>query len=226
MIATILCDFDGTVTVQDTGHVILNHFTGDRWIPINDAWRRFEVTTKQRAQQQWSMIQATPETLGAVVDTVTFDPHFDELVAFCRERDYRLHIVSDGFDWYIARLLARHGHPDIPFTANHLRFEDGQLTLSFRHQHPTCRMSGNCKLMIAREMRRDGPVIYVGDGYSDRGGALMADRVMAKGRLLTYCRQHGIPHRQFADFAEVLRIVQAGVEQIPPNPRREMERCP
>ena len=45
----------------------------------------------------------------------------------------------------------------------------------------------------ARVARRDSPVVYVGDGYSDRCAALAADRVFARDGLAEYLATSGIP---------------------------------
>jgi 2-hydroxy-3-keto-5-methylthiopentenyl-1-phosphate phosphatase len=46
----------------------------------------------------------------------------------------------------------------------------------------------------------DGPVVYVGDGYSDRCAALAADRVFARDHLARYLEKHEIPYEPFGDF--------------------------
>jgi 2-hydroxy-3-keto-5-methylthiopentenyl-1-phosphate phosphatase len=45
--------------------------------------------------------------------------------------------------------------------------------------------------------------VLVGDGLSDRHGALAADAVLARGALREWCRSEGVPHRPFESFADV-----------------------
>ncbi|MGH7724962.1 MAG: hypothetical protein ACREOU_05990, partial [Candidatus Eiseniibacteriota bacterium] len=47
--------------------------------------------------------------------------------------------------------------------------------------------------------------VFIGDGLSDRCGARAADVVYAKGDLLAFCRDAGIPARPFANFEDVAR---------------------
>ena len=45
--------------------------------------------------------------------------------------------------------------------------------------------------------------VLVGDGMSDRCGARAADRVLARGALLDWCRGEGIDARPFQSFDDV-----------------------
>jgi len=205
MHTTILCDFDGTVVPADVQHVILNHYAGDAWVPINEAWRRGEVSTAERARQQWALVHTTEDALAALVTRLPLDPTFRPFVAFCRQRGYGLSIVSDGFDFYIERLLAAHGLSTVPFTANHLAFHDGRIELTFVNPNPACCRLGNCKRRVVERLRPPNVrVVYVGDGLSDACGADAADLVFAKGLLVDYCQEHGIPFRPFHDFADIM----------------------
>ena len=205
-----LCDFDGTITQHDTSHVILNHFTGKRWIPINDAWRRFQVTTEERVRTQLGLFQATQEELGRVVEGVEIDPHFPAFVLWCRQHGHGLQIVSDGFDFCIDRILALHHLSDLEYSANHLSFQDGKMALDFVHQNPDCQMCGNCKWLVAQEARRRGDgIVYIGDGLSDRGGAVLANWIFAKGLLRDYCQVNAIPFLPFSSFADILRVLRS-----------------
>jgi len=48
-----------------------------------------------------------------------------------------------------------------------------------------------------------GPVAFVGDGQTDRYGALYSDVVFAKGELVGYARADGVPFLPWDDFDDV-----------------------
>jgi 2,3-diketo-5-methylthio-1-phosphopentane phosphatase len=205
----VVCDFDGTVATEDVQHVILNHFAGDRWIPVNEAWRRGEVTTEERSRRQWDLIPATAQQILDLVMPIPLDPRFADLVGFCRRRGWRLRIASDGFDFYIRPMLAAHGLAGISFSANHLEYVDGHAHMRFLRPNPACCRLGNCKRLIVNEARPPrGRVIYVGDGLSDACGAEAADAVFAKGLLAGYCESKGIAYMPFRDFGDVMEAVE------------------
>ena len=103
------------------------------------------------------------------------------------------------------RLLEREGLGTLPLAANHLRFEpDGRVTPEFPFADPACDDCGNCKAQHVRRHQAMGHrVVLVGDGGSDRHGALAADEVLARGTLLEWCRAGNRACTAFEDFADV-----------------------
>ena len=58
-----------------------------------------------------------------------------------------------------------------------------------------------------RTLPGDGPVIYVGDGYSDRCAALASDRVFAIKGLASYLDEQGVAYESFGDFHDLARAL-------------------
>ena len=59
----------------------------------------------------------------------------------------------------------------------------------------------------------DRPLVFVGDGYSDRCAALAADRVFARDGLARYLDERGVDYEPFSDFAalaDALRVPAQG----------------
>ena len=52
-----------------------------------------------------------------------------------------------------------------------------------------------------------GPVVFVGDGYSDRCAALAADRVFARDGLARYLDEQGVAFEPFVGFRELGRAL-------------------
>jgi 2-hydroxy-3-keto-5-methylthiopentenyl-1-phosphate phosphatase len=57
--------------------------------------------------------------------------------------------------------------------------------------------------------RAPGPVAFVGEGHSDRFGALYADIVFAKDVLVELCRDDGVPFLPYEDFDDVRRALES-----------------
>ena len=57
-----------------------------------------------------------------------------------------------------------------------------------------------CREACKRGSLPDGPVVYVGDGYSDRCAALAAKRVFARDGLARYLDERGLAYEPFTDF--------------------------
>ncbi|MDP3046513.1 MAG: HAD-IB family phosphatase, partial [Chloroflexota bacterium] len=144
----VICDFDGTVATADVQHVIFNHYAGDRWVPVNEAWRRGDVSTAERSRRQWEMVHASQQEIADLVTPIPLDPGFAGFVSLCRQRGWPLHIASDGFDFYISRMLAAHGLGDLSVFANHMNWANGHVAMTFARPNPACCRLGNCKRLI------------------------------------------------------------------------------
>jgi 2-hydroxy-3-keto-5-methylthiopentenyl-1-phosphate phosphatase len=70
-------------------------------------------------------------------------------------------------------------------------------------------------MLAAQRLReRHGPVAFVGDGQSDRYGALYSDVVFAKDGLLAICELDGVPFRRWGTFDDVRQALE-DAEAVP-----------
>jgi 2-hydroxy-3-keto-5-methylthiopentenyl-1-phosphate phosphatase len=67
---------------------------------------------------------------------------------------------------------------------------------------PVCTVCGQpCK---RSSFPPNGKVVYVGDGYSDRCGALAADRIFARRGLAAYLDEQGVAYERFEDLNDIV----------------------
>ncbi|MBC7186087.1 MAG: HAD-IB family phosphatase, partial [Calditrichaeota bacterium] len=199
----------GTVAAQDVGDGLFARFAHPDWRKAVQAWKQGLISSRECLERECRLARVTRAALDAYAEEQELDPHFRTFADFCAERHIPLMVLSDGLDYYIARILRRHGLAHIPFRSNHLVFgADGTIRPEFPYFELGCRVCGNCKGYHVRTHRQDGEVVvYVGDGFSDRCGVAEADVVLAKGDLLRYCQGEGIAHAPFTTFADVLTYV-------------------
>ena len=96
-------------------------------------------------------------------------------------------VVSSGFHELIDPVLAREG-VEVELQANRVEARPDGWRPVWR-ELPICAVCGQpCK---RSSFPPDGEVVYVGDGYSDRCGALAADRVFARRGLADVPRRAG-----------------------------------
>jgi 2-hydroxy-3-keto-5-methylthiopentenyl-1-phosphate phosphatase len=67
-------------------------------------------------------------------------------------------------------------------------------------------------LAAQRLGQRHGPVAFVGEGQSDRYGALYSDIVFAKDALVAICEQDGVSYRPWDTFDDVRDALEAADE--------------
>ena len=95
-------------------------------------------------------------------------------------------ILSSGFTELIEPVLEREGI-SLEVHANRLDTRAGNWRPIWRDDAQCAECGEACK----RAGLPDSPVVYVGDGYSDRCVALAADRIYARDGLVDYLRVEG-----------------------------------
>jgi 2-hydroxy-3-keto-5-methylthiopentenyl-1-phosphate phosphatase len=100
----------------------------------------------------------------------------------------------------------------VPVYANRTEFHECGVGISFPFSRPSCTVnSGVCKCSVAQtiDAGRGLTTVLIGDGRSDQCAAHQANFVFAKGSLISYCRDNGIPHTPFQSFADILVAIKA-----------------
>ncbi|WP_197094777.1 MtnX-like HAD-IB family phosphatase [Erwinia sorbitola] len=200
----ILCDFDGTISAEDTTDTLLARFALPGWERLEQQWLAGEIGSGECMSGQIALLDMTREALDNCLSGISIDPAFKQFVALARRLNVPLKIVSDGLDYAIQRILDRHGLGHLTVIANHLE-QQGERSwgLQFPWRAPHCRCAnGVCKCAIAQRVK--GRVLMVGDGHSDFCVAAQADHVLAKGSLIGECRRKGIAHTAFNDFSDAV----------------------
>ena len=206
----VFCDFDGTITVQDASDFILARFADPEWQDIEEQWKKGIIGSAQCMQRQVALIRANQQKLDTALDAIEIDPSFPAFTDFCRTRRIALTVISDGVDYFIHRILARHRLPLLPVIANQLTIHgqngDKRYRLALPFSQAACESgAGMCKCRCVGAAA--GTRVYVGDGRSDFCVANKPELVFAKGDLAEFCERRSIafiPYRQFDDVARAL----------------------
>jgi len=180
----ICCDFDGTITLMDTGKLLLTELTDKDWQYYDKLVINGDIGTREALIHQWSMIEETSmEEIFKYVDEIKIDPTFKQFFNWVKEEKIRFVIISDGFVTYINRILENHSISSSNFEikANDMHLEDKKIILDFlttKCDHDCA----NCKYSHVKELKDQGyKIFYIGDGLSDIFPAKsLADVIFAK----------------------------------------------
>ncbi len=208
----IFCDFDGTAAKNDVGNLLFRTFADERCFEIVRSWKEGKISSRECLIDLCEITRVTREELEQFSNAQELDPYFAVLVEFGQQKNIEVEILSDGLDFYIERILRKYKLDSIvAFHSNHLQFlNQNRIVSEFPYYDQGCGQCANCKGYHVRQVKeKTKPVVYVGDGLSDRCGAKEADIVFAKrGRdLLRYCQQNQIEHYDFGDFKDVLNKI-------------------
>jgi 2,3-diketo-5-methylthio-1-phosphopentane phosphatase len=216
----IFSDFDGTITQVDVTDAILNEFADPAWQDIEEEWVTGRIGSRECLRRQMALVRASAGEINALIATIPIDPYFARFYQFIREAGIPFYVVSDGFDYVIRQVLRRCGVDGELLNGCHLfssslRVEDRSLAVDFLHWPLPCDHGcATCKPEVMRRLSGGHrPVIFIGDGLSDRFAAQEAEVVFARDKLLTYCRDQSIPCQPFSTFEDIERAVELLVDR-------------
>jgi len=218
----VFLDFDGTITRRDATDAILDAFAAPEWLQIEEAWLSGRIGSRDCLTAQMALVTATPQEVDALLREIEVDPGFTTLLEACTARATPVHIISDGFDYCIDRIL---GRPELDLSArllgahvvaSHLQPDGERWRATFPcPTEPCAHGCATCKPLAMDRLNAAGAVtVFVGDGLSDRYAAARADMVFAKDKLAVFCKGASIPFTPYDTLAAVAdrldRVLQAG----------------
>jgi 2,3-diketo-5-methylthio-1-phosphopentane phosphatase len=202
---SVFLDFDGTISTADVGVHLLERLAPRSWHEVEAEYDAGLIGSRVCLLDEWDLLPADRELLGAVAAEVPLDPGLDPLVAGLRAAGAEVSVVSDGFGFYARDACA---HLGIPVLTNAVDWEAGRLEFPFEDRCCACSSCGTCKQAPIKDAKHRGrTTVLVGDGTSDRKAALLADVVFAKGSLAGWLGPAGVPFRPFATLADVGRAL-------------------
>jgi len=213
--AVLFLDFDGTITRRDVVDVILKTYADPRWLLYEAAWRAGRMGSRDCLHAQMSLVRVTRQQLDSLLDSIVVDEGLVDLFEVCSVWEIPVHIISDGFDYCLNRILGRalNGHRSLISSvhASHLEVGTRPLRMQFPYFHESCRHGcATCKPEVMRLLNpTNAPAIFVGDGLSDRYAVESADLVFAKKELARYCRANSIAHTEYYDLVDVATHLQS-----------------
>ena len=198
---TLILDWDGTVTVDDTLILALREFGNWQvYLEAAAALARGEITLHEEIRRDAESIRTPIEEVVAwLVEHLELRPGFHELA-----ETHRPVIVSSNFRQLIEPILAREG-VELEVRANDVEWEPRGWRATFRNGDVCGTCGEPCKRADVTSADAIGGVVYVGDGYSDRCAAQAADRIFARDGLARYLDEQRVAYVPFDDLHDVAR---------------------
>jgi 2-hydroxy-3-keto-5-methylthiopentenyl-1-phosphate phosphatase len=203
----IFVDFDGTITKQDVGDAIFRRFGDvDKVNLIIDDLLQDKISAKESWTSLCKSVEKiNEEELTEFLENIQIDETFLKFEKYCSENDFRLFVLSDGFNFYIDRIFNKHNLSHVNYYSNKLKIINNKLVPSFPYLDASCTSSANCKRNhIIEHSGEDDFTVFIGDGNSDKYTIQFCDFIFAKDDLLRYCEIERISYFPFKNFEDVI----------------------
>ena len=208
----VLCDFDGTVSEIEASIAILRHFIPGQWEKYERPWLEREISTHDCLGYQFTMLKVSVEKMARFAsENIGLRDGFKEFIAWCRTQGHGLVITSSGVDFYIKAILEKNGLGEVPFVADRTHWVEGIGPIAEEGLfNEDCDWCGNCKLDLLKLYHsRKAKVVYVGDGATDECPASKADMVLARAKLLEFCKKEELANcHPFETFFDVRKAIE------------------
>lgn len=209
----VYSDFDGTITTRDTIVYLASTIGGGEQMvgAIGRLIREGKLSLRDAIAAEMRSIRAPMVDAEKLLrENVTLDKGFLEFVAYLKESEIPLTILSAGFHQLIKLFLPAEEFPHLKILANNLKPNE---KIGWQCEFKDKTEFGHDKSKVLKDARARGEyVVFIGDGFSDRAPASVADEVFAKHRLAEYCEANGIFCHEYQDFRDVLRILKERIE--------------
>lgn len=206
----VFIDFDGTITKTDVGEALfLNFGDAKRAQDIVQLYLDNKITSKQTWYMLCESIDNFDEkSFDDFLASIDIESDFKDFITFCTENEIDTYVLSDGFDYYIDKILKRENLECLKKYTNKLEIIGGKFYPVFPYTDEECNQCANCKRNhIIMNSAEEDFTIYIGDGWSDKCPAQYCDFIFAKDSLLKFCEKNRISYYPYRNFSEVkLRI--------------------
>ena len=206
-------DFDGTVTEEDVSFLLLDTYVGSKWRDMLDEYTSGRIPVGTFNKRVFSMMKADKQTMLDLIfssDRVKIRPGFRELIDYCRSKDYKVVIASNGLIFYIEAILKSLRLDGIEVFAAQNQFSPDGMKVQYIGPDGNEMEAGFKEAYTALLKRKGYSIIYVGNGISDIYPSRQSIKVFATGDLLERCRQEQLECTPFNDLYDVVR----GLEEL------------
>lgn len=208
----VFIDFDGTITKEDVGaNIFLRYGKQPEVWDIVEQIRSRSITNSVGWEKLFETLTSMNEVeLEKFVISFEIDESLKSFLELLHKNKTEHFILSDGFDFYINKILKRENIDLIPVFSNRLSFEnDGRMYPEFPYKDEECTDCANCKRNHVINFSSDDEfTVYIGDGTSDICPAQHCDFIFAKDTLQRFCEQEKITFFPFSTFFDVERKMQ------------------
>ena len=202
----VFCDFDGTITEQETLERVFRKFAPETWQPVRKDLSSGKITVREAVTKTINSIDSS--RYDDILDyTLTFSirPGFEALLDFLESQNVPMVVLSGGIRGMVETRLGNLIHrmhavfaADVDTTGQYLRTNSAYEGKTELVDKVRVMNFFNAEQKIA-----------IGDGITDFNMARKADLVFARGQLAGFMNQNTLPCEPWSDFFDIRDHLQA-----------------
>lgn len=198
----VFCDFDGTITAQDTLQAIVRQFLPADAMEVLAGISRGNISLRAGTERLiGSLPSKQADTVRRFVTRQPLRPGFRVFLQDMYERHIPVVVVSGNIQFCVESRLAPLRHLIHRIHALEVDLDRPRMRALIA-SGTTSEAVPKADIVLSYPAQRR---IVIGDSLSDRSMALQADSVFARDRLLSFLQQRELPATPFNDFHDVLR---------------------
>jgi 2-hydroxy-3-keto-5-methylthiopentenyl-1-phosphate phosphatase len=196
----VFCDFDGTITIEETFVAMITRFAPEVSAQVLPEIYAKRVTLRQGVRQ---MLESIPSSrYPEIVEFARTQPiraGFVEFLDFLKTEQIPIVIISGGLYGMVAVVLA-------PYLDRIQAIHAIDLDTSLPYLQVKSRYEGGTEMVAKAEIMTSYGVdesIAIGDSITDWNMALAASIVFARPPLTEYLDEHQKPYLRWHDFIDI-----------------------
>lgn len=211
----IFSDFDGTIFLQDTGHILFDNFGcgKEKRIELDGKIGTGELSFKAASEEMWSSLNVTLEDgVAKMKQELVMDEKFREFFNYTVSHEIPFNVISAGLKPLLRSaldaFLGEEKSAKVGIVSNDADIsKDGSSWVpKWRHNcelgHDKAKSIKDFKMSVKGEMPL---IVFIGDGVSDLAAASQADILFARQGLPLedYCIKYRIPYIPYKNFGDI-----------------------
>jgi 2-hydroxy-3-keto-5-methylthiopentenyl-1-phosphate phosphatase len=202
----VFCDFDGTITEQETLEKVFNKFAPEIWQPVRKELTSGKITVRQAVTKTINTIEAS--WYDDILDyTLNFSirPGFEALLDFLESRNVPMVVLSGGIRGMVeTRLGNLINRMHAVFAAD--VDTSGQYLRAISAYEGKTELVDKARVMKLFNIKEK---IAIGDGITDFNMARTADLVFARAELARFMNENNISYTPWSDFFDICEHLKA-----------------
>ncbi|KAI1344716.1 2,3-diketo-5-methylthio-1-phosphopentane phosphatase [Xylariaceae sp. FL0016] len=216
-------DFDGTIFMQDTGHVLFDNYGcgAEKRQLLDEQIKNGERSFRDVSEEMWGSLNVPFDDGFEIMEkTLEIDRDFQTFHQYCITNNIPFNVISAGLKPVLRRVLdtflGEENSARINIVANEAEINGSEWKVQWRHDTEL----GHDKALSVQEARKEAEmvcedgtiplIVFIGDGVSDLAAAREADVLFARRglRLEEYCIEHKISYIPFDTFADIQKKIE------------------